>query len=362
MPDLKEIAKSGWHSKGDFKDRGKDRIAGLVGRGKDNTSIPAEHRKSRPLSSLTDPDLFPPPPKHVHARPNQVTSIPCNGGHVLTNKPTADTSDSTEPLAVAEIEPKPTTEETKPKAPPVPFRIDTTGLSTSHLPPPPKRKDGADGGTLPAPGPKPKPPGLPPRLPPRETSYPASSPVQRAAVPEPDAHKGILNQDSLNRLGAAGVSVSSLGIGGPAASSPSQNQLPSSNVAQLNELQSRFSRLHASSSPASGSPVVAPKPISLKSLPSSRQDLPSPISSPVQPSALGKKKPPPPPAKKPNLMSPTTQKDAAPPPIPISNKPKFQVSGLICLLPSETFYYSPTFWYVVVSSDINGLSSSSQGP
>jgi hypothetical protein len=75
MPDLKETVKSGWHSKGDFKDKGKDRIAGLIGRDKGNTSIPAAERSSRPLSSLKDPASFPPPPKHVHALPNQVTSM-----------------------------------------------------------------------------------------------------------------------------------------------------------------------------------------------------------------------------------------------------------------------------------------------
>jgi hypothetical protein len=237
---------------------------------------------------------------------------------------------------------KPTAEETKPKPPPVPFRIDATGLSTSHLPPPPKRKDGADGRTLPPPGPKPKPPGLPPRLLPRETSSPVSGPAPSSAATEPDAHKGILNQNSLNRLGAAGVSVPGLDIGtsSPASTAPKNPTAPS--TAQLNELQSRFSRL-SSNPPGPRSPShstsPAPKQTAFQTHSPSREHLPPPSSNQARnehASSLGKKKPPPPPAKKASLMSPGSFQEAAPPPLPLSSKPKPQVSSLFCLLLMDT--------------------------
>ena len=150
-----------------------------------------------------------------------------------------------------------TEEEAEPKPPPVPFRADTTGLSTSHLPPPPGRKDGADGRTpTPTTASKPKPPSLPPRLPPRPNSNPAFSPNPTyTTTAEPDAHRGILNQGSLSRLAVAGVSVLGFDIETqskpplpqrpPSPSSPSRSPAPrqasASNASQLNELQSRFS-------------------------------------------------------------------------------------------------------------------------
>lgn len=288
-------------------------------------------------------------------------------------------------------QPNPAAEETKPKPPPIPFRVDTTGLSTSHLPPPPRRKDGADGRDPAPPAPpalKPKPPVLPPRL----------STKPSAASPEPHAHKGILNQGSLNRLGAAGISVPGFDIGG--AQSPistAQSQPPTNNSAQLNELQSQFSRLSSSTSAGRGSPsegtTFAQKQAALKTASSFRNN-PSSVSlndarsaagtinnlrerhgdqiasgwqsanklnnkygvsdsdrSPrdtgasqppeaanigiqmrdntqgEQTSALGKKKPPPPPAKKVGLV-PQAPFGGTPPPIPLASKPKLQVSHL----------------------------------
>lgn len=284
--------------------------------------------------------------------------------------------------------PNPAAEETKPKPPPVPFRVDTTGLSTSHLPPPPRRKDGADGRDPAPPTLKPKPPVLPPRLPTKPS----------AAVPEPDAHKGILNQGSLNRLGAAGISVPGFDIGGAQSpTSPVQSHPTANNSAQLNELQSRFSRLSPSTLPARGSPsegtTFAQKQAALKTASSFRND-PSSVSlsdarsaagtvnnlrerhgdqiasrwqsanklnnkygisdsvrssgdtGALQPPrtanigiqmrdntqgeqspTLGKKKPPPPPAKKVGLV-PQGPSGGTPPPIPLSSKPKPQVSRL----------------------------------
>jgi len=298
MPDFKDLAKGGWHPKskdgkskeswrGDFK--GINQVAGWMGKGKDPHAEANEHI-SRPLSTLKDPAAFGPPPKNVNY----------HGGAALPNQITPDTRGWGAPLSKDEIYAKQKAEEAeaqreaeeaaKPKGPPVPFRADTTGLSTMNLPPPPGRKDGADGRT-PPPAAKPK-PGLPPRLPPRQMSNPTSPPpAYSSPTSEPDAHKGILNQGSMSRLSAAGVSIPEFGIG----AKPRQQPLPPLNAAsasrtsatspvnasQLNELQSRFSRLSASTSPKPESPkegtTFAQKQVALKTASSFRND-PSSVS------------------------------------------------------------------------------------
>jgi hypothetical protein len=292
--------------------------------------------------------------------------------------------------------------ERKPKPPPVPFRIDTTGLSTSHLPPPPKRKDGADGRSPLPPTPKPKPPGLPPRLPPRQSSPPDSS-SNTVVASEPDSHKGILNEGSLSRLGAAGVSVPEFGIRTtPSSASPDQSHRTANSPSQLNELQSRFSQLSSSTSPEPGNPnegiTLAQKQAALQTASSFRND-PSSISLSdardaagttndfrerhgdqirsgwqaankfnikygiadkirssgdvghsqpsetanhriemrdntigEQSSSMGRKNPPPPPVKKASLVAPVQLKESTAPPVPLSSKPKPQVSSTLLFL------------------------------
>lgn len=371
------------------------------------------------MHSLKDLAAFGPPPKNVNY----------HGGAALQNQITPDTRGLGAPLSREEIQAKQQAEEeeaqreaeeaAKPKGPPVPFRADTMGLSTSHLPPPPERKDGADGRSpapTPAPGSKPK-PSLPPRLPPRQNSNPVASPPPpySASTTEPGSHKSILNQSSLNRLGAAGVSVPVFGIGTkgkqplppPALSSPPRDPAPTQspvNTSQLSELQSRFSRLTPSASPKPDRPsqgtTFAEKQAALKTASSFRTD-PSSVSlsdakaaastannfrerhgeqvksgwqsanklntkygiadkvgsyggmaktqSPEHTSpqiemrdntnggdalngapqvgALRKKKPPPPPIKRAELAGASVGKEAGPPPIPLSSKPKPSVSA-----------------------------------
>lgn len=201
---------------------------------------------ARPLSSLKDPSSFGPPPKK-NSYPQQSSS------------PTTPIASQTGPSAYGrqgaqELEEEPKAQE--------PYRRDTTGLSTSHLPPPPGRRDRPDG-AAPALAPKPK-PSLPPRLPPRQnetpTHYtPPPPPAYQEATSEPPAHRGILNQDSLSRLGAAGVSVPGFDIGPkttklaskPPPPIPSRKSAPAdqppSNDAQVNALQSRFAQMRTSS-------------------------------------------------------------------------------------------------------------------
>lgn len=155
----------------------------------------------------------------------------------------------------------------EPPAPPRPYRVDTTGLSTSNLPPPPRRADGAspahDGGGPPPPpytrstvgaSAKPPPPSLPPRLPPRQNT---ASPVAETS----SRQAGFLNQGAMDRLGAAGVSVPGLGISGNSGRPPlpppsmgrSSPKPPSSAGSGMSELQSRFGRFGVGSGSSPGS-------------------------------------------------------------------------------------------------------------
>ncbi|KAL3424755.1 gmp synthase [Phlyctema vagabunda] len=250
----------------------------------------AEEHISRPIATLKDPALFGPPPKNVNY----------HGGAALPNQITPDRRGLGAPLSTDEIVAKQRAKEAEEEAireaeeaearkPSIPYRANTTGLSTSHLPPPPGRKDGADGRSpQPSSAAKPKPPGLPPRLPPRQNSNPsaatpAAPPPYTSTPIEPEAHRGILNQGSLNRLGAAGVSVPGFGIGGkqplpPPSRSPIATPPPVASGSQLGELQNRFSRFSSPKpeAPSQGT-TFAQKQAALKTASSFRND-PSSVS------------------------------------------------------------------------------------
>ena len=178
---------------------------------------------ARPITQLRDPSSFGPPPKRDPSQPYVPGSVQRTGAHGYE-------------------EPE---EEHKP---PVPYRVDTTGLSTTHLPAPPLRRDAAA-----AVSDRPPPPSLPPRLPPRGGS---TSPTSPSRSPTTGSHASLLPQGSVGRLGAAGISVPGFGIGksNPAASGtvlpPPSGSSPTKS-AQLGEVQSRFSKLGMSSSSTS---------------------------------------------------------------------------------------------------------------
>lgn len=176
--------------------------------------------------------------------------------------------------------------------PPRPYRTNTTGLRTDHLPPPPGRRDGADGrsppsynaatnttgvtravptppargGAPPARGGAP-PPSLPPRLPPRGAGG-AASPAAASPQSTGNGGGGLLNLGAVNRLGAAGVSVPGFGIGksntGGSTNSGSggAQQQQQQGGAHMNELTNRFARFNSSSSSSStqqqATPAAAP--------------------------------------------------------------------------------------------------------
>lgn len=234
-----------------------------MGKGKEKES-PQEDHISRPLASLKDPASFGPPPKNVNyhggaAVPDRVTPDKRGWGAPLSQAQIRQQEEEKQAMLRAKEE-----EEQRPAVPQGPYKVDTTGLSTSHLPPPPvHRAILEDSSPAPAaPTAKPK-PSLPPRLPPRRESStsvqpsPSPPPAYSATVEQPAPERGVTNQASMNRLGQAGVSVPGLGIG---ESNPWQSERSNSttttqsNGPQLNELQSRFARMNTASSQSEAPP------------------------------------------------------------------------------------------------------------
>ncbi|KAI1330486.1 hypothetical protein F5Y16DRAFT_396453 [Xylariaceae sp. FL0255] len=273
----KGIVKNGWHPEKEGTTL-KGQVKGLIGKGV-SSSPRNEGHVAAPISSLRDPSSFGPPPK----------KNPGGFGNISSNEavPSYSTASS------APYAPSPTNYEGQGQqygqvsqpleeapAEPRPYRVNTSGLSTSNLPPPPMRRDGADGrAPLPAPPPKPSststtkvvPPSLPPRLPPRSTG---NSPSPTRSTGHEDSSSGILNQSAVDRLGAAGISVAGFGIG----------------TGKIASQSSTSSQTQSMSGGVEGS------------------------------SALGKKKPPPPVAKKPILGHPG--EGGAPPPVPLATRPQ----------------------------------------
>ena len=166
--------------------------------------------------------------------------------------------------------------------PGLPYRANTTGLSTAGLPKPPVRRlENGEISATASPTAKPK-PSLPPRLPPRQNSHPTTNapsppPDYSTATQQQPSQTQHLNQGALGRLGKAGVSVPGFGIGGgqrgqgeqgssqasnpwrngsnsntPSTSSPTTTESPS-----ISGLQSRFGKLTTS---PSSSPNQPPAP------------------------------------------------------------------------------------------------------
>ncbi|WYZ40648.1 hypothetical protein EsH8_IV_000989 [Colletotrichum jinshuiense] len=259
MSNFGNFMKNGWHPE-KAGTTFKGQVNGLLGRNKGDREN--EGHVARPLTSLQDPASFAPPPKRVPGQ-NPPPPPPSRSNAASPGAPPPPYDSSNRYTADQQQE-----EQEEEALPPRPYRVDTTGLSTAHLPPPPGRKDGADGRT-PVPGQaaaRPPPPSLPPRLPPRTPS--ASSTVTSAESPAPAASSGgggYLNQNAMNRLGAAGVSVSALGIGKTAPEPPVRSNAGSPAPpprtgafsppsGQMNELQNRFAKLGKSSSQSSSPP------------------------------------------------------------------------------------------------------------
>ncbi|PGH03163.1 hypothetical protein GX51_04198 [Blastomyces parvus] len=267
MSGLRGIVKDGWHPKGkegskeswrgDFK--GINQVAGWVGKGKNNSDGRTEHA-ARPLASLKDPSSFPPPPKHINKY----------GGGGGMSSPTSGLgaalpASQIQSLQQREWEEGQTEEAERSRKvpPPVPYRANTTGLSTDNFLPPPARRLTTSTGSADElrskPIPKPK-PSLPPRLPPRGAAHPRLSPSPPPAYDSASNHLVTpVNQGAISRLGNAGVSVPGLGIDRTDSGqreTVSRSAGASTPYSPQNELQERFSRMNVSS-PSSTSPSAA---------------------------------------------------------------------------------------------------------
>ncbi|KAI4907985.1 uncharacterized protein J4E92_011030 [Alternaria infectoria] len=280
MDKFKSVAKGGWHPEksrtnsgsggGGASDSKLTQVKGWVGKaqGKDPHAEAARDHQSAPLSSLKDPSQFAPPPKRLDYSGGSAASAPSG--------PSSAPAGSAKQRLQEREEARRREEEEANRPAPGPYRPDTTGLSTAHLPKPPAFRPGA--ATPPTAGAaKPK-PSLPPRppLPPRQNSNPdefapAPPPTYNEATQEARPEQGVLNQGALGRLGQAGVSVSGFGIGRTASPPvppranpsppvpPRQNSssravlpppAPPSRGSQMNELQSRFASMSGPKSPA----------------------------------------------------------------------------------------------------------------
>ncbi|RAH41951.1 uncharacterized protein BO95DRAFT_371890 [Aspergillus brunneoviolaceus CBS 621.78] len=268
MSGFRGVMKEGWHPKGregkkegwrnDFK--GINQVAGWMGKGKDKDE--REEHVAVPLSSLKDPASFGPPPKHIKY----------HGAGALPNELTPDRRGLGAPLSEDQIqqqharqqeeEQARNDEAQKPAAPPLPYRVNRTGLDTANLPPPPVRRVDSPVDSVTSASSKPK-PSVPPRLPSRASSTLSSQPPTPppAYSTQPSTTKpleGYLNQNATSNLSRSGISVPALGIGSDSRPSGAASPPTAGPVGQapVNELQSRFSQLRTtSSSPAPPPPA-----------------------------------------------------------------------------------------------------------
>ncbi|KAK6505933.1 hypothetical protein TWF506_010863 [Arthrobotrys conoides] len=257
MNSLKSIAKGGWHPdksssssssshrSGDnerFKNfKGLQQVANWTGHGTKGGSQDPSTVTSRPLTSLKDPYSFGAPPKRDPKAPlPPPTQGPVLGGGLTLVGP--------EPVVQEEEVPQPRG-----------FQANTTGLSASGLPAPPKRVFGTTPGLPPPLSGRPTPPlpsrREPPPLPGRQPTNSIRThdkPPSSLTVTSSGATTSHLSASE--RLGRAGVSVPSLGIGTGLPSLPARNvpTPPSGGISKppttsIGELPSRISGPNTSS-------------------------------------------------------------------------------------------------------------------
>jgi hypothetical protein len=319
MDKVKGIAKGGWKPANDrpiHRETWKSDLKGIATGKKKDPYEQARNHESRPLSSLKDPDSFGPPPKHRDYYPGD------SPASASPSQPSGPAGGLGGPVPVPRRPQEQEQVQEEPLKPPQPYRVDTSGLRTDHLPKPPLRREGASSpasSASPILPPRhtntpPLPPrqatGPPPVLPPRMNEHPTEStppppPSYGEAIKSPP-NPALINQAAATRLGQAGISVPGFGIGGQSASSrtpPAQSPAGPSG-SQLSELQQRFARMNHGS-----------------------QNDASPPLSPAAAVPSGKKPPPPPPPKKVGLgagSQPETGDSSAPapPPVPWSSKPR----------------------------------------
>lgn len=239
-----------------------------MGKGKNSSPVAQEHH-SRPLASLKDPALFGPPPKninyHIGAAVPDGKNLGYNNPSISTKIDGAQNKDEG-----GHREEQATDEDAIGRAPIVPFRGDTIGLSTQSLPKPPRRQLSNNSTIItPSMTPERTKPSLPPRLPPRQGSSPSITPnspppAYSASKSHEMASGSYPNEEPLQRLGSAGINVSAFGITSrPKSSNPWDEQnspaeglahvSPHGQSSRLQEIQSTFPKLSTNSSPTSTS-------------------------------------------------------------------------------------------------------------
>ncbi|TKA24476.1 hypothetical protein B0A50_06633 [Salinomyces thailandicus] len=330
MDKLKGISKGGWHPPGDrqiSRDTWKSDLKGMATGKKKDPYEEGRNHQSKPLSTLRDPASFAPPPKHsgYYGSASSVASPASPAAVQGRPAPPPEPSGGWGSAAPAPSRRQQEPVEEEPPKPPEPYRMDTSGLRTDNLPKPPLRR--GEGGasspartaspsvpprqTPPLPSRQPAaaakpPPVLPPRMTENPNEYTPPPPPTYGEATKPGPEAGIINQAAASRLGQAGVSVPGFGIGGSSGGDQQQPTTPAGHAGQLSELQQRFSRLGA------GTQSQSPAPRALNS--------------PVAAAAAKKPPPPPPPAKKSTLggvgAAPQSNGAPAPPPLPLSSKPK----------------------------------------
>ena len=300
----------------------------------------AQAHNTTPLSALKDPSSFAPPPKHTGlystsdggaTEVSQATITPPSGvSRPLPARPKA---------APTAEEPEVTEEEEATRS--RPFVVDTTGLSTAHLPKPPVKRVSTLPSTIPAqtstrqsavsavplnsslasiakikkPGP-PLPPRLPPRSavagnspaipssPPPSYSLATTSPTAVAKPNTPQQATSLLNQDAVGRLSAAGITVPGFDITSnrKAPNESSIGKDSTNSAMETSELQSRVAAL--------GSQAVGARNINgLATLASKKKPAPPPTK-PILPDVVS------------SAGSSTQDDQLQPPPIPLSTKPR----------------------------------------
>ncbi|TKA34578.1 hypothetical protein B0A54_13634 [Friedmanniomyces endolithicus] len=166
MDKLKGVAKGGWHPSRDtlpiHRDSWKTDLKGIATGKKKDPYEEARSHQSTPLTTLRDPDTFGPPPKHTGyggSAGSGTDEASAHGG----NGSLVPASSRRQQQGVEDEVPKP---------PPEPYRKDTTGLRTDHLPKPPVRRVEAGAAS------------------PARTSSPSLPPRQTPASPPPKAKNG----------------------------------------------------------------------------------------------------------------------------------------------------------------------------
>ncbi|RMY68067.1 hypothetical protein D0862_15017 [Hortaea werneckii] len=369
MDKFKGLAKGGWHPAGDrgiSRDTWRSDLKGIATGKKEDPYEAGRNHQSAPLSSLRDPSSFGAPPKHTGAYGSGAgasgfSSPPGRpGGGGAGTSAGAGRNAGGGPGALPPSNgglggPVPTPSrrqqpvEEEPPKPPEPYRMDTSGLKTDHLPKPPVRRGdgagspagaGAGAGrtaspSLPARTASPQvpprqtpplpsrapaaaakpPPALPPRMTENPNEYTPPPPPTYGEATKPGTDAEQIDEGAANRLGQAGISVPGFGIGGQ--QQQQQQTQPQGHSGQLGELQQRFSRLNT------GGSQHAPQ----------QQAQASNSSSPAATAAAAKKPAPPPPKKKSTLtggvgQAPPPQQQQqgnagpSPPPLPLSSKPR----------------------------------------